>query len=109
MKRKLKSTPIEGTDWTATSYATSGRSSRRQIIVTDLTGKVICDTDECYDIGNAINSLEWKLAELLPPPAVLEAEFRAGKAPWDRPIVGKPQSIEGVYFQRWQAAQTASV
>lgn len=45
-------------------HRTSARYSGRRILVRDLNGKLLADTDDCYDVGNAINSLQHKLNAL---------------------------------------------
>lgn len=39
-------------------YATRSRSSGRRIIVRDAAGLIQLDTDDCYDLANAINRLD---------------------------------------------------
>lgn len=55
----------DGRDWTGSLYATKRRGGRR-IIIRDLHGDLLFDTDDCFDFANAQNKVEIWLRRQLP-------------------------------------------
>ena len=48
----------DGRECIATLYRTAHRPGGRRIILTDQAGKVIYDTEDCYDMANAKSKLD---------------------------------------------------
>lgn len=60
---RFEITPTTGPTLYGTLWATPIRTSGRRIQVHDADGEELFDTDDAYDLGNAINALDCWLAE----------------------------------------------
>jgi len=62
----LETFPIQlpdGDQWVGTLWKTPTRMNGRRIQVTDRQGTGLFDTDDCFDLANAVNSLQLWLGE----------------------------------------------
>lgn len=58
---------LPGRKLTGESYSTPNRRTGRRIVVRAENGVILFDTRDCYDLGNARNSLEnWVVSQLTP-------------------------------------------
>ena len=99
--KKVETVASDGRSYFYYSYSTQGRTTGRRIIVRDDSDKIVADTGDQYDIANAINKVDWLMAEILPVPESLSARFEADWVP-------AGPSIEGVYYKRWFAANATT-
>lgn len=56
----------DGTELYGSVHKTSARRSGRRIQVRDNAGKVLFDSDDCFDLSNATNKLDHWLADTYP-------------------------------------------
>jgi len=53
----IETVPVRDSRLTVSSYRT-GRRSGRRLVVRNEHGIICFDTDECYDLGNAVNAVD---------------------------------------------------
>lgn len=66
--RLIEAFPIrlpDGTSWEGSLFQSPHRRTGRQIVVHDQAGTELFDTGCCYDLGNAMNTLDLWLAKQL--------------------------------------------
>lgn len=61
LRERFDITEPDGMKLVGRMYGTRHRHTGRRITVHDQAGKLLFDSDDCYDAGNATNSLDWFL------------------------------------------------
>lgn len=73
--------PLRGVTYEARIYQERHRESGRHILLFDPAGRLVYDGEAAYDMGNALNRLEWWIAETHGPDPELRKRFEEGYVP----------------------------